>query len=193
MKAFKWIILTVTLIVFCIFVFFKPSRVLIPEINDVVCATGSICMDDLSRLREAETLLADAVLDVERKLGKLENFPKAVFCSTQACYEKFGFRHSSASAVGKTAIVVGPGGWESHIIKHELIHYWQAETIGVIRMLFVDEWFKEGMAYFLSDDPRADLQEPWQTYRQRFNDWINTSAPQNTSVAIKQFLGGDRP
>jgi hypothetical protein len=190
MKAFKWFILLLTLIVLCIFIFFKPSRVLIPEVNAVVCATGSICMDDLSRLRQAETLLADAVIDVERKLGKLENFPKAIFCSTQSCYEKFGFRHSSASAVGKTAIVVGPRGWKSFYIKHELIHYWQAENIGVIRMLFVDEWFKEGMAYFLSDDPRTELQEPWQTYRIRFSDWYNTAGPQNLSVAVEQFLQG---
>lgn len=192
MKAVKWIVLTVTLMVLCIFVFFKPSRVLIPEINDVVCATGSMCMDDLSRLREAETLLADAVLDVEARLGKLENFPKAIFCATQACYEKFGFRHSSASAVGRTAIVVGPRGWKSYYLKHELIHYWQAEKIGVIRLLFVDEWFREGMAYFLSDDPRAELQEPRQTYRQQFADWYDTAGPQNFSVAIERFLQGDR-
>lgn len=192
MKAVKWVVLTIILVVLCLFVFFKPSRVLIPEINDVVCATGSICMDDLSRLREAETLLADAVLDIERKLGKLENFPKAIFCSTQTCYEKFGFRDSSASAVGRTAIVVGPRGWKSHIIKHELIHYWQAEQFGVLRMWFVDEWFREGMAYVLSDDPRAELQEPWQTYRQRFNHWYDTSAPPNPSIAIEQFLEGDR-
>ena len=159
-----------------------------PEINDVVCATDSICMDDLSRLREAETLLADAVLDVEARLGKLENFPKAIFCSTQACYETFGFRHSSASAVGRTAIVVGPRGWKPHYIKHELIHFWQAEKFGVIRLLFVDEWFREGMAYFLSDDPRAELQEPWQSYRQRFADWVNTAGDTNLSVAIEQFL-----
>lgn len=192
MKAVKWIVLTITLIVLCIFVFFKPSRVLIPEINDVVCATGSICMDDLSRLREAETLLADAIVDVERKLGKLENFPKAIFCSTQACYEKFGFRHSSASAIGRTAIVVGPRGWKPFYIKHELIHYWQAEKFGVIRMLLVDEWFKEGMAYFLSDDPRAELQEPWQTYRKRFADWVNTAGHENLPDAIGHFLLVDR-
>jgi hypothetical protein len=191
MKAIKWIVLLAMLVILSVFVFFKPSRVLIPEINDVVCATGSICMDDLSRLREAETLLADAVLDVERKLGKLENFPKAIFCATQACYEKFGFRDSSASAVGKTAIVVGPRGWKPYYIKHELVHYWQAEKIGVIRMLFVDEWFKEGMAYFLSDDPRAVLQEPWQTYRQQFADWYDTVGPQNLPVAIGQHLQGD--
>ena len=193
MKAFKWIILLNTLIVPCIFIFFKPSRVLIPEINDVSCATGSICMDDLSRLREAETLLADAVLEVEAKLGKLENFPKAIFCSTQACYETFGFRHSSASAVGKTAIVVGPRGWKSYYLKHELIHYWQAEKFGVIRMLFVDEWFREGMAYYLSDDPREALQEPWQSYRQRFADWVNRAGSQNMSLAIERFLQGDGP
>ena len=193
MKAFKWIVLLLMLCIFSVFVFFKPSRVLIPEINDVSCATGSICMDDLSRLREAETLLADAVLDVEHKLGKLENFPKAIFCSTQVCYENFGFRHSSASTVGKTALVVGPRGWKSYYLKHELIHYWQAENIGVIRMLFLDEWFREGMAYYLSDDPRAGLQEPWQTYRNRFADWVNTTGSQNMSLAIERFLQGEGP
>ena len=88
-----------------------------------------------------------------------------------ALFERFGFSRAAAAAVGKSAIVVGPRGWLPHYVKHELVHYWQAENIGVIRMLFCDDWLIEGMAYALSDDPREQLAPPWQAYRQEFRDW----------------------
>ena len=33
-------------------------------------------------------------------------------------------------------------------------------------------WFREGMAYSLSEDPRRPLTEPVQEYRSRFEDWF---------------------
>lgn len=32
----------------------------------------------------------------------------------------------------------------------------------------------EGMAYALSDDPRPELSEPYQTYRVRFEEWYRS-------------------
>ena len=191
MKSIKWGMVIVAVITLSSFVFYKPSRVLIPEVNGVQCATKSICIDDISRLQQAEAMMARAVIDIEESLGHLKNYPKAIFCSTQDCFESFGFKESTASAVGKSAIVIGPRGWESHYLKHELIHYWQAENIGVIRMLFVDDWFIEGMAYALSDDPRPVLQEPWQTYRTKFTDWYKSVERNNMSHAVKEFLQAD--
>jgi hypothetical protein len=193
MKVVKWTTVIASLTILSLFVLFKPARVLIPEVNGVRCATGSICIDDLSRLQQAESLLADAVIDVERKLTPLNDYPRAIFCSTQVCYEKFGFEQSAASAVGSYAVVIGPRGWEAHYLKHELIHYWQAENLGVIRMLMMDEWFREGMAYLLSDDPRRALHEPFQTYRSRFADWYNTAERDNMAIAVGQYLQADTP
>ena len=89
---------------------------------------------------------------MEDVLGPLKNYPKAVFCATQECFETFGFKQAAASAVGKSALVIGLRGWKPHYIKHEIVHYWQAENIGIIKMLLMDDWLIEGMAYALSDD-----------------------------------------
>lgn len=137
MKFIKWATLLALIFTVSTFIFYKPSRVLIPEMNGVNCATKSICIDDISRLEEAEALVARSVVEIENRLGPLQNYPKFVLCSAQRCFEKFGFKRAAAHAVGKSGIVIGPGGWMPHYVKHEIIHHWQAENIGVIKMLLL--------------------------------------------------------
>lgn len=188
MKWVKWIVLVGVVLTVLTFKFFKPSRILIPEINDVTCATTSICIDDVTRLTEAEDLLASAVIEMEQTLGLLKNYPKTVFCATQACFRRFGFDQAAAGAVGRSGIVVGPRGWQPHYLKHEIVHYWQAENIGVIRMLFADDWLIEGMAYALSGDPRPQLEQPWQSYRDSFNAWYQTIDRGDLASAVDAVL-----
>ena len=188
MKWVKWIVLLGVVLTVLTFKYYRPARILIPEINDVNCVTISICIDDLSRLTEAEDLLASAVIEMEQRLGPLKNYPKTVFCSTQACFRRFGFDEAAAVAVGRTGIIVGPRGWAPHYLKHEIIHYWQAENIGVIRALFVDDWLIEGMAYALSGDPRPQLEQPWQSYRDRFNAWYQTIDMGDLASAVDAVL-----
>ncbi len=187
MKYFKWIMLLGVVLTLATFKFYKPSRILIPEVNDVACATTSICLDDMSRLQQAEELIARSVLEMEYKLGPLKNYPKVIFCATQACYESFGFKQAAAHAIGRSGIVIGPRGWQPHYVKHEIIHYWQAENIGVFRMLFEDDWLIEGMAYALSDDPRAELDQPWQSHKTKFAEWYSTIDHGNLLNAINSL------
>jgi hypothetical protein len=56
-------------------------------------------------------------------------------------------------------------------VRHELIHYAQAERLGTLRLLFKPQWFVEGMAYALSQDPREPLTEPFESQRKRFRAW----------------------
>jgi len=187
MKYIKWTLSIVALFILAVFVIYKPSRILIPEMNGVECVTQAICIDDTARLEEAEALVADAVIDIENTLGPLKNYPKFVLCSTQRCYEKFGFKRAAAHAIGKSGIVVGPRGWIPHYVKHEIIHHWQAENIGIIEMLFVDEWLIEGMAYALSNDPRQELAEPWQAHREKFIEWYQSIDRNNLVTAIRSM------
>ncbi len=92
-----------------------------------------------------------------------------------------------ARAVGKSALVIGPRGWKPHYVKHEIVHYWQAENIGIIKMLLMDDWLIEGMAYALSDDPRPELEQPWQSYRTKFTEWYTTVDQDTLVFAIKQL------
>jgi hypothetical protein len=53
-----------------------------------------------------------------------------------------------------------------------MIHHLQKERLGNLKgWLVTPNWFIEGMAYFLSEDPRPTLAEPWQQYRFQFDAW----------------------
>ena len=53
-----------------------------------------------------------------------------------------------------------------------MIHIRQAEELGVFFSLLFPEWFVEGMAYSLSEDPRQPLSEPWEQHRITFYSWF---------------------
>ena len=154
--------------------FYKPVRVLAPELNGVTCFSDAICMEDVSRYEEASVLYGEALAFVNAEVGAVEDPPRAIFCSTQDCFEAFGFDRAAAHTVGVSGIVVGPRGWKRHNLRHEMIHHLQAERLGVFRQWRSPEWFKEGMAYVLSQDPRPVLGEPWQGYRSRFAAWFQS-------------------
>jgi hypothetical protein len=130
-----------------------------------------VCTDDPDRFDDAVRLYEDALRFVDATAGPIETPPRIVFCATQACFRAFGFERAAARAIGTSGIVVGPRGWQPHYLRHELIHHLQAERLGLRAMLFGPEWFIEGMAYALSDDPRPMLGEPWQEHRERFESW----------------------
>jgi uncharacterized membrane protein len=68
--------------------FFKPIRVIAPELNGVTCA-GAVCVEHLSTLSRAEELHETAMANIAAKLRPLSSPPRAVFCSTRQCYQSF--------------------------------------------------------------------------------------------------------
>ena len=155
----------------------KPLRVLAPELEGVTCERR-ICVDDPARRAQAERLFQNALRQVEAQFGPLERPPLAVFCSTRACALKFGFTDQNAYNFGSYAIVIGDRGWYPFFVRHELIHQLQNQRLGSLRMwLFKPVWFREGMAYSLSRDPRKPLPEPLQGYRSAFETWYQDVGP----------------
>jgi hypothetical protein len=88
--------------------FFKPLRVLAPELSGVDCYGQTICTDDPSRLEEMNALRAEAMTFVQRKLGKIEHPPRVIFCATARCEKAFGFTSNAAYNVGTAGLVVRP-------------------------------------------------------------------------------------
>jgi len=155
-----------------IWAFYKPSRILSPErVQSVTCVTPRICLDDPSRYGEALALYADALGEVADAVGAFRRAPRIVFCSSEACFSAFGSDKASAAALGTFGIVVSPRGWEPHYLRHEMIHFRQAEALGNIAVLFKPEWFVEGMAYALSNDPRRPLAGRFERDRAQFETW----------------------
>ena len=150
---------------------YKPMRVIAPQWNGLSCVTEHLCIESVDQAEEAKFLYDSAVVFVDKFVGKVQNKPRITFCSSAECYGAFGFRApAKAKTVGLSGIVVGPDGWENHIIRHEIIHHHQSEQLGIIGQWRSPPWFKEGMAYYLSGDDRI-LSEPLQSYRDKFADW----------------------
>ena len=152
--------------------FIKPVRVLAPELAGVTCH-GKICVDDPARLAKATALYDEALRFVQLNVGELQSRPRAVFCSTQACSQSFGSTSRIAYTFGTFAVVISHRGWKPYFVRHELIHHLQGERLGSLRnWLFKPDWFREGMAYSMSGDPRRPLPEPLQGYRSQFEIWL---------------------
>jgi len=149
----------------------KPVRVLVPEFSGVSCLSASVCVDDGARFDEASGLHAQGLAFVSKEVGQVQGRPRVIFCASQACADSFGLGTRSAVTLGTLGTVVGPGAWKPYYIRHEFIHYAQAEQLGVLSLLLKPQWFVEGMAYALSQDPRAPLAEPFESHRKKFLSW----------------------
>ena len=175
-KSLTWILLAALLsVVGGTWALYKPIRILAPELNGLVCLSDRICIDDPSRYEGAKALYDEAVAFVGQSVGSIERHPRVVFCTTETCYLSFGLEKPAAHTT-PFGIIVSPRGWLPHYVRHELIHHVQQEQLGYwklgpVRQWRSPEWFIEGMAYALSDDPRAVLMEPNQSFRSRFQAW----------------------
>ena len=149
----------------------KPVRVLAPELAGVTCVE-KVCVDDLSRLPEAQQLTREAVEFVQLNVGQLQEVPRTVFCSSKACSKSFGFSYDGAYNVATVGLVISYRGWHPYFVRHELIHHLQNERLGSLRAwLLKPNWFKEGMAYSLSQDPRHPLPKTLEGYRTSYEAW----------------------
>lgn len=154
---------------------YKPVRVFAPQwVDGISCPSAEICIDDVSRYQEASKLYESSLRFVATTIGPFKDKPRVIFCTTEACFQAFGFKKASAQSVGRVGIVISPRGWTPYYVRHEMIHYRQAEQLGAITQWLSPKWFIEGMAYSLSEDPRQQLSEPWQQYRTEFDTWYQT-------------------
>lgn len=156
---------------FAAWAFYKPIRVLVPEVNGVSCINEYICIEYLSEKEKAESLYRKSIQFINISVGEINNNPRVIFCSTTSCYESFGFHlPAKAKTVGSFGIVVSPKGWTESYLRHEMIHHIQIEKFGALAHWRAPKWLKEGMAYSLSEDTR-NLKEPWAGYRAKFENW----------------------
>jgi len=170
-KAFLFSLLFFVVTLIGIWVFYKPARIVAPELAGVTCISDVLCTDDLSRLDEAAALYHGALRFVDTSVGQIKQAPRLVFCSSDGCARAFGLGRRSAMNLGTFGIIVGPRAWKPYYVRHEMIHHLQNERLGMLKVLRTPEWFTEGMAYSLSEDPRPELAEPFEQDRTRFETW----------------------
>jgi hypothetical protein len=161
----------------------RPALVL-KSVAGLSCLGESVCTDDPSRLGEAAELYEGAAQFLASSVAPLEKRPLTVFCATRSCYQFSGNSGPAARTVGRFIIVIGPRGWKPYYLRHEMIHWLQAERLGVLKVYGEPEWFIEGMAYSLSQDPRPMLEEPFQGYRSRFQAWYAAGGKEHLWASV---------
>jgi hypothetical protein len=103
----------------------------------------------------ATTMVRDARDRVRRFYGTLQGRPRILLCFTDHCYRRFG-TGSRGMALLDRALILAPRGMNVVIAAHELAHIELHSRLGARRTWFktVPQWFDEGLAVLVSDDPR---------------------------------------
>lgn len=154
--------------------FYKPLRVLAPQAFGFTCISNDLCLENSSDSEEARRLRDEALQFVTTNVGPIKETPRVIFCRSKTCFARFGNPAVAAFYYwGIETLVINETGWHDYILRHELIHHWQAEEFGPFRAARLPDWYIEGMAYTLSQDPRDPLpREDIEEWRARFNRWV---------------------
>lgn len=163
---------------------FKPIRILAPEINGATCV-GAVCVEEASTLGVAEALHAMAMENIAEKLRPLAFPPLAVFCSTSECYKSFGGRGRGIT-VFNLGVVIAPESWNLNIVEHEFIHMLQAQELGLLGRERTPMWFKEGMAFAVSEPPEFDLPEYAKPWVAQYEAWEQEVGRENVWREIRK-------
>lgn len=167
-------------------VFFKPIRIIAPQLNGVTCVEA-VCVDSVSTLPAAIQLHAEAMNNIATKLLPLRSPPLAIFCSTRACYESFGGGMERGITIFHLGVVIPPNSWQTYIVEHELIHMLQAQELGLRGRERTPLWFKEGMPFFISAPPMFDLPDYAKPHVAEYAAWEQRVGRDNVWTEISNL------
>ncbi|NMM28965.1 MAG: hypothetical protein HHJ12_17175 [Glaciimonas sp.] len=85
----KFLIVAALSLPFATWAFFKPVRVLAPELAGVTCINKHICVEKMRQAKEAIRLYTDAMSFVRSNGGDIHANPRALFCSTLKYSQSF--------------------------------------------------------------------------------------------------------
>ncbi|GJD72247.1 hypothetical protein [Methylobacterium goesingense] len=129
-----------------------PSCYGFTEVEDGLYVERGMTPD---RREAAKATVAAARARVRAFYGDLRSGPRILLCGTDACYRPLG-GGSRGIALLDRALILSPRGADVVIAAHELAHAELHRRIGLVATLSrsVPQWFDEGLAVVVSDDPR---------------------------------------
>jgi hypothetical protein len=129
-----------------------PSCYGFSALSDGIYVEGSMPAD---RREIAKATVVSARARVRAFYGNLEGNPRILMCETDACYRPLG-GGSRGVALLDQALILSPRGTDTVTAAHELAHVELHRRIGFVGTLSrrVPQWFDEGLAVVVSDDPR---------------------------------------
>lgn len=137
------------------------------------------------RRRRVIEVVARAERRVSDFYGGRKSSPDVLVCLTDGCYRRIGGGGERGVAVLNRAVMLSPRGADPVIASHELSHVELHARLGGGE---VPQWFDEGLAVLVSDDPRyltasgdRCLAEPRPALPATLEDWLRAaSADQRT-------------
>lgn len=112
--------------------------------------------------------------------GGLRSDPDVLGCVTDDCYSRIGGGGERGIAVLNRAVMLSPRGIDPVIAAHELTH---VELHARLVSGSVPQWFDEGLAVLVSDDPRylrpdgdRCLVEPAGPLPETLGDWLGAAS-----------------
>jgi hypothetical protein len=167
-----------------VWVFFKPVRILAPELNGVTCY-DAVCVEEPSQLQKAQKLQQEAIDQVAIKLAPLNEAPLTVFCSTRSCYHSFGGGMERGATLFNLGVILPQESWVPHIIEHEYIHMLQSQELGLLGREKTPDWFKEGRPFLISEPPANDLPDYAKPLVAEYQAWELRVGRKNVWQAIE--------
>ncbi|MFB9893986.1 hypothetical protein [Planobispora takensis] len=112
--------------------------------------------------------------------GGRESSPDILVCLSDDCYRRIGGGRERGIAVLNRAVMLSPRGVDSVIASHELTHVELHERLTGAE---VPQWFDEGLAVLVSDDPRylaptgdRCLLDPRRPLPATLEEWLRTAS-----------------
>ena len=120
---------------------------------DHTYVAGSLGVPSKDGIRSLVTAAEDRVRTF---YGARESDPRLFVCASEACYARVGGGGSRGMALLDRALFVSPRGTDVVIMSHELSHIELHSRLGLLKTVRRDipQWFDEGLAVNISDDPR---------------------------------------
>lgn len=147
-----------------------PLKIATPQLFGMHCA-AQVCTEDEQDLAAALELFRSARGEVEALADtKLPNL-HAVMCKSDACYARFGGGAERAISFPFLGMVVAGRSWQNYIVRHEMIHWLQFEHFGAFETMSYPAWFREGMAYALSEAPASDIPPEFVQWMAQYREW----------------------
>ena len=131
---------------------FAPSWFGFSEISEHMYADDQM---SVSQRQEFLKILDLAKSRVSAFFGGIEGSPKVFACSTEKCFVSHGGVTAKGKTYGDSMLLLSPRGLDVVIAAHELSHIELHNRVGVFRSWReIPDWFDEGLAVLVSEDPR---------------------------------------
>lgn len=87
------------------------------EIAKLLCVSASTLCRELKRNRGKAGYFPK---QAQIKADKRRKQPRIIFCSTDACFQSFGFKKQAGATIGIFGIVISPRAWKPYYVRHEM-------------------------------------------------------------------------